>query len=100
MIQKEKWPPNPKFEPTADIMSIERRMKLVWKFHLKPKTVSELTVTPEKKLENFLQKKMVSSFRKRLTEYVNAGRYFLVFAITQSVHIYGVYVVVYAISVI
>jgi len=43
---------------------------------------------------------MVSSFRKRLTEYVNAGRYFLVFAITQSVHTYGVYVVVYAISVI
>ena len=47
VLEKGQWSPNnSKFEWNGDIVSGERRMKLFWNLHPKPRTVSESKIAP------------------------------------------------------
>ena len=78
-----------------DIMSGERRTKLFWNFHPKPKTVSELKVSLEKLWDNFPQVQLIKLSRIGLLqvvwqEYVNCdGRQSNHLSMLKSVRTYG-----------
>ena len=66
-----------KFEWNGDIMSEERRMKLFWNLHQKPRTVSELKISLEKIWDIFLQVQLIKLswvLQVIWQEYVNSDR--------------------------